>query len=431
MNIMNKWLGILYVFLQHNYSHIYDQKYGHKYIINTLKITCITVFSFYTLLFIVAKSIDPDFLKSKIEKEVLEKTGKTLIIKGPIQINTFPSIHISAEETTLKEKPNRKPIFKTEKLIISPSLRYLLIGKLALKLKFTDLKISDYFFPTLKTRLSFKGGIVKFSNTALTLKNPKKQEIAQEIISIDTLEIHTNHEIPKYHLFHQSKDFSIKSVLKAFNLPESIHGNTELLIDLFSEGLTIPAIKQNLAGQIEVQISKGKIYGTDLIGAFEKSRTIITTISFGMIDGLLKVLETIKIKKDTSESDMTPFDSLILHAKIQKGIIENHTLNVSHHRYSLNGKGKIHLVPGTLDYQITALYRDKRDKVKHQEKLNKTPLLLYVTGPCDNPSIRPDWKSYLQRAEETKQLKNTTTKISHSVSSFVKKLEKSRSKRNQ
>jgi len=346
-----------------------------------------------TILVAVSLIVDPNHYKESIEKLVLEQTGKTLILEGPLQLRCFPTFALQADNVILKEKPNKKrAILKIQSLRIYPSLWSLLPGRTVFNLSLSGAQIKSFFIPELKTKITHKKGIYELATTQIGVKRGKKLEM----LEIDKLRVDTSQDIFKYNLYHHGGNFQLELLLDMFGLKNHLVGKTNLKMDLNAEGDTIGSIKNSLRGNLEIDISNGRFHGIDLISSLKDAKSILGTLLSGIGKPFAAVIHAIGPKENKLLTERTPFKALNIKASIKEGLIHNHDFNIQHNHYSVKGKGKINLIQNTVDYRFKAFYKGDNFKKKKHLKKKLLPLVIDISGSIENPNIKPDLQSYLE-----------------------------------
>jgi len=336
--------------------------------------------------------INPNEYKYTIEKKVLEDSGKILLLKGPLHLRWFPQISLEAHDIILKNRPNSKSLLlKAEIINIYPSIWHLLFGNMAGKIEVTNLRLKNFYFQKLITKIKFKKNHLKLIDIQIDINKGWQKETLQ----INRLKIDMSMDTPKYYLEHQTDDFKLPLLLSVLGYKTPISGITELKLNLFAEGKTLSAIKRNLSGSLEIEIKKGKIYGIDLIDSLREAKSLLETLTHKLSNTLSSGFDLVFHRRH-SPTGITPFDAIKFKAVVHKGILHTEILNVKHRHYHLKGKGHLNLSKNTLEFQVEALYK-KNGVLKQRLRDNKpTPLIINISGSCKSPKIQPDFRSYFQ-----------------------------------
>ena len=359
-----------------------------------LKISLISIAGLFFVFIVSVSLIDPNQHKDRLEKWVFQKTGKVLILKGPLRLHVFPTFFLEAEKVILKENPNKKSsLIKIDFLQINPSFWSLMPGKSVLHVVLKDAKIKSFHIPQLKTKITYKKNIYEFTNIQLDIE--KRKEL--KMLSINKFIVDTNQDLLKYKLTHEDV-FHLEPLFVMSGLPTPLKGDMTVKIDLNAEGNTLAAMKKNLNGKLEIEISNGKFHGIDLITTLQDAKSLIKTFMSGFQKPFIVVMRAFGRKETPWFSERTPFKTMKVHAIITNGIVHNHNFDIHHHQYGIKGKGKINLVQETLDYQFHVSYKQNKNLIssKKVRKNKSTPLLIEIYGPFRNPSIKPNLSSYLE-----------------------------------
>ena len=159
-----------------------------------LKIILACIVGLFIILVIATFTVDPNQYKGSIEKLVLERTGQTLILAGPLQLRCFPTFALEANNVILKEKPNKKrAILKIQSLKIYPGIGSLIPGRTVFSIALTSAQIKSFFVPTLNTKITHKKGNYELAAIQIGVKKGKKLKT----LEIDNLKVDTNDDVFK------------------------------------------------------------------------------------------------------------------------------------------------------------------------------------------------------------------------------------------
>lgn len=362
-----------------------------------VKVSIITIgiiFILYVIGIGLVLCVDPNKYKDSIEKLVSEQTQKVFIINGPIHLQCFPWLAIELNDVMLKKKPSsKKNVLTITKLKISPKFLNSLRGAISFNLEITDGKIKKYLIHGLKTNIYIKNEVLELKNTKINLAGNE----ALDDLEINLLTIDTSSETPKYFLKLRSKNFQFSQLIHFLSQKNYLTGDTFIDMELKSEGTSIEGLRSKLSGFLELEITQGKFHGIDLIDSLKEAKSLLDTISSKLSHTLNDAISTLTHRKQLDSEGVTPFNTLKMKAKIEQGIMNTQELNISHHHYDVKGTGLFNIIRNTLDYQVEALYK-KQDKAKKSSrtKARLTPLKIHISGPTDDPSIKPDFNSYLK-----------------------------------
>lgn len=346
---------------------------------------------FFLVLSFCLSFIDIQQYVPMLEKQVLEKTGKVLAIQGPIKLNTFPKLGISLQELSLKEHTNSKfPLLTAQSIKCYPNLFYLLIGKIAFKIEVKDFRYKSYFIPDFISKIRFNDDLLILKSSKINLSQNK----IEKWMNIDHLAIYFKNETPQFFLKHQSNDFPTSTLLQILDSKTSLSGNTKVNLELTSEGKTSHHIKKHLAGAIQVEIEKGKFHGLDLLASLKEAKSLVETVASTVSHSVVDLYNAILHRKVIPHG-ITPFDHIKIHLEVKNGIVSTKDLKISHKHYFLDGIGHINLIKNSINYQIKALYKEHGTLTQATIAKPELPhIKVSITGPIENPSIKPDLSSY-------------------------------------
>lgn len=336
--------------------------------------------------------IDPNRYKEPIEKFILERTGQTVALQGPLRVQILPYPALEADEVVLKDQS-----LTAQTLKIYPDIRSFFSEKKYFELALSGVTYKPYHIAELYTYVTFDNGIIELQETKCDLVKGHHKGT----IEIDNLRIDTTGDLPKYYLKHQGENFPLAFVMNLAGHDQNIliGHQTRLMVDLAAEGLDLKPIKKSLSGHIEIEINKGKFHGTDLIESLKKAKSFVGTITTKLTQPLVSALQTLTRRQKNSASEETPFDNLKIIAKLKNGVLDNHHLKITHAHYEVVGKGNINLNKSEVDYRVEAIYKGDV-AIKHSTAIDRAlraaPLIIFISGPFEKPDIKTDFDSYLK-----------------------------------
>lgn len=334
-------------------------------------------------------TLDPNDYKNEIQKLVLKKTDYTVILNGPLKFHTFPGFGIEASNVFVKNKPYLNPLLKVENLRINFNLLPLLLAKLSFNLEFLHLKVNAHSFDKIKTKLIITRNWIQVVKTQIDCNLKSKDEA----MFIDYFAVDSSDTSKKYYLKHQSNHVSLSVLSQILKLKNKLTGEGALNIDLVATGKSWDTIKKTLSGEFEIEIFKGKLQGFDLIAALKEAKSILNVVSSKLSHTLASAFDSLLHRKHREPNGHTPFENFKIKGKFTQGILRTQHLHVNHTHYHVSGKGRIDLVNEHIDCQLETLYQEKGDP---KALLRVPPLVIHITGPFKNVSIKPDFSSYLQ-----------------------------------
>jgi hypothetical protein len=404
--------------------------YRNKRVVKIFTIVLSIKLVIFLALFGLTQFIDPSRYKEPIEKFILERTGQMVILQGPLRIHLLPYPVLEAEEVILKEQS-----LTAKTLKIYPDIRSFFSEKKYFELALSGVTYNPYHISELYTYITFENGIIELEETKCDLAKGKHQGT----IEIDNLRIDITGNLPKFYLKHDGDNFPLAFVMSLAGHDQNIliGHKTRLMVDLTAEGQDIKPIKKSLNGHIEIEISKGKFQGTDLIGSLKKAKSFVGTITTKLTQPLVSALQTLTRRQKTSISEETPFDTLKMIAKLNNGILDNHHLKISHAHYEVVGRGNINLNKSLVNYRVEAIYKGEV-AIKRSSAVNNAlraaPLVIFISGPFEKPDIETDFDSYLKfvnksvaasHTKESKSKKRDLFNFKKNVSGLMGSIKKS------
>lgn len=332
--------------------------------------------------------------KEIIEKFVSNQTGKTVILNGPIRFRLIPTLMFEAKDVVIKNnKDSKTNLVEAARIRVSPGIFGFMFGQKIIKCKISELKYKNILIPYLKSKIHVKKELVELRDTRIQLKKGKEEGM----FIVDLLQIDMSEEQPKYFLKHQDDDFPIHLVFALMESKTKIYGNTAVDIELSAQGLLIPHIKKSLKGTVSIEVSKGKLHGIDLIASLREAKSLFETMTSKLSHTLAQGFDALVHRHRKTPTGITPFDSLKIQAKIENGFIRTESMHIQQKHFLVKGNGNINLHKNTLDFLVEALYREQ-GSVRNARAL--APLILKVTGPFQDPNIKPDFESYMHYLQQ-------------------------------
>ena len=170
----------------------------------------------------------------------------------------------------------------------------------------------------------------------------------------------------------------------------------------------------------------GKFIGFDLINLLKNTQVSVESLVSNVAQKLATSLDAIvtgelgKWKSSPTTGAFTPFNSITASATINGGIVKNSDLAVTHPDYSIKGNGTLNLVNDTIQYQASLLLN--KPAVTNNQIANyllQTPLSVSIQGNINDPSIRPDMKTYLNGAMQIASKEVVKTLINNTLNNAV------------
>jgi hypothetical protein len=278
--------------------------------------------------------------------------------------------------------------------------------------------------PSLNMRMIDGQGVIL--GKALTLNNVEMKQLKASVLmkegvmDITPIEfqlakgrhhgsIHIEYDslITKFNLMYTGENFEMDALLKSFGNPKAIEGKARLKTTLSSRGTTLEQLRKNLAGQAELEINNGHLYGVDLLYLLKHAQSSVKSLIYTShykqptrINPLLSAeLKEWQEQAGSTHPFFTPFDTIKASALITNGVLNNPDLIVQHPQFTLEGKGTLNLNQEALHYRLFAHYNEPAEtSMEITNFLKTTPLGIQVTGFLGNPAVNPELDAYTQNA---------------------------------
>lgn len=170
-----------------------------------------------------------------------------------------------------------------------------------------------------------------------------------------------------------------RPLLKAFADSDRIGGTIDFQTQVTGSGVNQQQLISSLNGTGQFKLTKGAIYGINLVAALRKAGSL----EFG-----------------NSQGEATEFGELGGSYTINSGVIENRDLLMSAPLLGMTGSGRVPMPTQTIDYVVEA-------KLGGNDALAGVPIPIKVTGTWSNPRYEPDWGGTLKTiANQPERLKN-------------------------
>lgn len=182
-----------------------------------------------------------------------------------------------------------------------------------------------------------------------------------------------------------------------------LSGLGDFSLDVSSTGETVGAFLQALDGNVGASFQKGAIEGFNLAQTIDNAKAMLRGTPAAASD----------------EPKRTEFRDLKAGGKIQDGVLDTDTFNVTGTWYQLGGDGKLNLVEQTIDYTLLPKFTSDRHK-----DLAGLKVPITVAGSWYAPKIRVDLKGAAKGAvkEELKQQEEKVKeKAKSKLDDFLKK----------
>lgn len=225
---------------------------------------------------------------------------------------------------------------------------------------------------------------------------------------------------PIYEATGEAKHFEISKLVQAFGQDKVISGTAEYSIALIFRGNNINAIKRSLSGATKFKVTDGNIYGINVKETIDKTVNAAKDL-YEIAKGsnkfnIAKVLasNTKKYNVAPKKDDITPFKQVSATSKIKAGVIYNNDLLVLSPDFKGTGSGAVSIPRNNIDY-IAKVHLPQQEGAKDIEKLlREKPLEINITGPIEDPKIKPNLEGFVQiviRGAQKSLIKSFTKKI--------------------
>ena len=177
------------------------------------------------------------------------------------------------------------------------------------------------------------------------------------------------------------ENMQIGKLLKDYMATDKIKGQTTLSANFATQGLTILDFKKHLQGKLKLKLTEGTLKGFD-------------------IEHQQKVLAA-KIKQQAAPSAPkdaeTKIANLSASAIINNGILINKDLRAATPLSRIIGQGTVDLVQESMRYVASVKLTNSTDinAAASFEKMNSTPLDVYINGKFDNLQFKADFQKAL------------------------------------
>jgi AsmA protein len=230
--------------------------------------------------------------------------------------------------------------------------------------------LSGLEFTNLELGLRSSGGKLRL--------HPVAAELYDGTYSGD-VRIDASQDVPSISVNEKLSGVNLASLAKSMFDQENISGTIDGSFALQGAGRNLAAIRQDLDGNMSLEVKDGAWEGTDIWHQMRSARAM-----FRQEPAPEPVLPA-----------RTPFTSISATGMVTDGIFENNDLNVLLPFLRLTGKGFVDLPAGHVDYSIEARVLDKPELMggvteAELADFTKTVVPVRISGPLNSPSIRPD-----------------------------------------
>lgn len=213
--------------------------------------------------------------------------------------------------------------------------------------------------------------------------------------------IDASRDVPSISVNEKLEGVNLNSLVQSMFDRDNITGTINARITLQGAGRNLAAIRQDLDGNMSLELKDGAWEGTDVWHQLRTARAMF--------------------RQEPSPEAVLPartqFTSLSATGIVTDGIFENNDLQVLLPFLQLTGKGFVDLPAGHVDYSVEARVLDKPELMVGVSEaeladFTKTVVPVRISGPLASPSVRPDIEAVFRQQvegaleEQKKQLKN-------------------------
>jgi AsmA protein len=252
--------------------------------------------------------------------------------------------------------------------------------------------LSGLEFTNLELGLNSSGGKLRL--------HPVAAELYDGTYSGD-VRIDASQDVPSISVDEKLSGVNLTSLAKSMFDEDNISGTIDGSFALQGAGPNLAAIRQDLDGNMSLEVKDGAWEGTDVWHQLRAARAM-----FRQEPPPEPVLPA-----------RTQFTSISATGMVTDGIFENNDLNVLLPFLRLTGKGFVDLPAGHVDYSVEARVLDKPELMVGVTEgeladFTKTVVPVRISGPLNSPSIRPDIEAVFRQQvegaieEQKKELKD-------------------------
>ena len=252
--------------------------------------------------------------------------------------------------------------------------------------------LSGMEFTNLELGLQSAGGKLRL--------NPLAADLYDGTYNGD-VRIDASQDIPSISVHERLAGVNLASLAKSMFEQDNITGTINGSFALSGAGRNLAAIRQDLDGNMSLEIFDGAWEGTDVWHQLRTARAMFR-------------------QEPAPAPDLparTEFTSVSATGMVTDGIFENDDLIISLPFLQLTGKGFVDLPAGQVDYSAEARVLDKPELMSGvtEDELadfTKTVVPIKITGSLNSPSVRPDFEAVFRQQvegaldEKKEELKN-------------------------
>ena len=248
---------------------------------------------------------------------------------------------------------------------------------------------------TLKIGRAFLSGL-EFTNLELGLKSAggklRMHPLAAELYGgtyKGDVRIDASQDVPSISVNEKLTGVNLTSLANSMFDQDNISGTINGSFELQGAGQNLAAIRQDLDGNMSLELKDGAWEGTDIWQQLRTARAIF--------------------RQETPPEPVLPartqFTSISATGMVTDGIFENNDLKILLPFLQLTGKGFIDLPAGHVDYSVQARVLDKPELMAGVTEaeladFTKTVVPVRISGPLNSPSVRPDIEAVFRQQVE-------------------------------
>ncbi len=252
--------------------------------------------------------------------------------------------------------------------------------------------LSGMEFTNLEVGLRSRNGILRL--------NPLAAELYDGTYNGD-VRIDASQDIPSISVDEKLQGVNLSSLAKSMFDQDNISGTINGSFSLSGAGRNLAAIRQDLDGNMSIELVDGAWEGTDVWYQLRAARAMFRQ----------------EPVPEPSLPARTEFTSVSATGTVTDGIFENDDLLIKLPFLQLTGKGFVDLPAGQVDYSVEARVFDNPELMAGVSEaeladFTKTVIPVRISGPLNSPSVRPDIEAVFRQQvegaleEQKEELKN-------------------------
>lgn len=201
--------------------------------------------------------------------------------------------------------------------------------------------------------------------------------------------INASRDVPVLSVNEKIDGVNLNSLVKSMFEQDNISGTISASFRLKGAGRNLAAIRQDLDGNMSLQLKDGAWEGTDIWHQLRSARALY--------------------RREPAPEPVLPartrFTSMSATGMVTDGIFENNDLKVLLPFLQLTGKGFVDLPAGHVDYSVEARVLDKPELMTgvsqaELDDFTKTVVPVRISGALTAPTVRPDIEAVFRKQVE-------------------------------